>query len=50
VIKAKRMSMIETIECASDFGTSDSKAVKLTIDEITEIDNIEEDEVLQVAK
>jgi hypothetical protein len=42
--------MIKKIECVPDFGTSDSKAVELTINEITEIDNIGEDEVLQVAK
>jgi hypothetical protein len=41
--------MTETIEYALDFSTSDSKAVELTIDEITETDNIGEDRVLEVA-
>jgi hypothetical protein len=35
--------MTETIDCVPNFGTSDSKAVELTIDEITETDNIVED-------
>jgi hypothetical protein len=42
--------MTETIECVPNFSASDSKAVEITINEITETDSIREDRrVLGVA-